>query len=61
MHHYHPCGSENIKGIMWLQNTVRGVELLRNNLLIVYEDILIPRNPGDGSRMRMQLLPGLEA
>ncbi len=32
-------------------------ELLRNNLLIVYEDILIPRNRGDGWRMRVQVLP----
>ncbi len=39
--------------------TVRVAELLRNYLLIVYEDILISRNPGDGWCMRMQVLPGL--
>ncbi len=34
------------------QNTVRVYVII---LLVVYEDILIPRNPGDGWRMRMQV------
>ncbi len=46
---------------MWLQNTVCVQNCYVIILLIVYEDILIPRNPGDGWRMRMQVLPGLVA
>ncbi len=41
---------------MWLQNTVRVAELL---CIIFTEDILIPRNPGDGWHICMQVLPGL--
>ncbi len=44
---------------MWLQNTVRVQNCYVIILLIIYEDILIPRNPGDGWRMRIQALPGL--
>ncbi len=46
---------------MWLQNIVRVQNRYVIILLIVYEDILIPRNPGNGwhMRMRMQVLPGL--
>ncbi len=36
---------------MWLQNTVRVQNCYVIILLIVYEDILIPRNPGNGWRM----------
>ncbi len=42
-----------------LQNTVRVQNCYIIILLIVYEDILIPINPGDGWRMRVQVLPGL--
>ncbi len=44
---------------MWLQNTVRVQNCYVIILLIVYEEILIPRNLGNGWRMRMQVLPGL--
>ncbi len=50
----------HIERAMWLQNTVCSAELLCNNLLIFYVDILIPRNPGNDWRMRMQLIPGVE-
>ncbi len=47
---------------MWLQNNVRGAELLCNNSL--QKKILIPRTPGNDWRMRMQVVvrrPGFEA
>ncbi len=46
---------------MWLQNTVRGAELLRNNFTGSLRRHPDPRNPGDGSHMYMQLLPGMAA
>ncbi len=44
---------------MGLQNTARVQNCYVTILLIVCQDILIPRNPEDGWRLRMQVLPGL--